>query len=46
MNFVDYRNLVGRMGRIEYNLFGNVFLVRLEESVKADPGACQSIWKY
>ncbi len=36
MNVVDFKNLVGRVGRIEYNLFGNVFLVRLEESVKAE----------
>ena len=33
MNVVDFKNLVGRVGRIEYNLFGNVFLVRLVESV-------------
>lgn len=36
MNIVDFKNLVGRVGRIEYNLFGNVFLVRLEENVKAE----------
>lgn len=33
MSEVDFRNLVGRVGRIEFNLYGNVFLVRLEESI-------------
>jgi len=36
MTIVDFKNLVGRVGRIEYNLFGNVFLVRLEENVEAE----------
>ena len=27
MNPVDFRNLIGRVGRIEYNLYGNVFFV-------------------
>ena len=27
MGDVDFRNLVGRVGRIQYNLSGNVFLV-------------------
>ena len=27
MNSVDFRNLVGRVERIEFNLYGNVFLV-------------------
>lgn len=32
---VEFQNLVGRVGRIEYNLSGNVFLVRMEDgSVK------------
>lgn len=26
---VDFKNLIGRVGRINYNLYGNVFLVRL-----------------
>lgn len=34
MTPVDFRNLVGRVGRINYNLYGNVFLVRLEENLK------------
>jgi hypothetical protein len=34
MTSVDFKNLIGRVGRIEYNLYGNVFLVRLEEKVK------------
>jgi hypothetical protein len=36
MPIVDFKNLVGRVGRIEYNLFGNVFVVRLEEKVKIE----------
>ncbi len=36
MSAVDFKNLIGRVGRIEYNLFGNVFLVRLEENVKRE----------
>lgn len=34
MTSVDFKNLVGRVGRINYNLYGNVFLVRLEENLK------------
>jgi hypothetical protein len=34
MDVVDFRNLVGRVGRIEYNLYGNVFLVRLPDAKK------------
>lgn len=30
MDEVEFRNLVGRVGRIKYNLFGNVFLLRLD----------------
>lgn len=33
MTPVDFRNLIGRVGRIEYNLYGNVFLVRLKENI-------------
>lgn len=33
---VDFKNLMGRVGRIEYNLYGNVFIMRLEESMKKD----------
>jgi hypothetical protein len=36
MTPVDFKNLIGRVGRIEYNLYGNVFLVRLEEKVKSN----------
>ncbi len=36
MSPVDFKNLIGRVGRIEYNLYGNVFLVRLEENVKTE----------
>ena len=32
MDEVEFRNLVGRIGRIKYNLYGNVFLVRLEKN--------------
>lgn len=31
MNSVDFRNLIGRVGRIEFNLYGNVFIIRHEE---------------
>jgi hypothetical protein len=34
MTPVDFKNLIGRVGRIEYNLYGNVFLVRLDKKVK------------
>lgn len=30
---VDFKNLTGRVGRIEYNLYGHVFFVRLEQNV-------------
>lgn len=33
MSEVDFRNLIGRVGRIEFNLYGNVFLVRLEDKI-------------
>lgn len=33
---VDFKNLMGRVGRIEYNLYGNVFIMRLEEGLKKD----------
>jgi len=36
MTAVDFKNLIGRVGRIEYNLYGNVFLVSLDDKVKAD----------
>jgi len=36
MTAVDFKNLIGRVGRIEYNLYGNVFLVRMEEKVKVE----------
>ncbi len=32
MSDVDFANLVGRVGRIEYNLYGNVFLTRMEDN--------------
>lgn len=34
MTPVEFRNLVGRVGRIEFNLYGNVFLTRIEENVE------------
>lgn len=34
MNEVEFKNLVGRVGRIKYNLYGNVFLVRMNEKLK------------
>lgn len=36
MTEVEFKNLIGRVGRLEYSLYGNVFLVRLNESLKAD----------
>src|SRR5699024_3686948 len=33
MDEVEFRNLVGRVGRIKYNLYGNVFLVRMEDNL-------------
>ena len=36
MNEVDFRNLIGRVGRIKYNLYGNVILVRLDDNLKAE----------
>lgn len=32
MNEVDFANLSGRVGRIEYNLYGNVFLTRMHDN--------------
>lgn len=34
MDEVEFRNLVGRVGRIKYNLYGNVFLIRMEDRLK------------
>ena len=34
MTPVEFRNLVGHVGRIEFNLDGNVFLTRIEDNVK------------
>lgn len=36
MTIVDFKNLVGRVGRIQYNLYGNVYLVSLEKKVKTE----------
>ena len=36
MNPVDFRNLIGRVGRISYNLYGNVFFVAENNAVPAD----------
>lgn len=36
MTAVDFRNLIGRVGRIKYNLYGNVFLVCNGDRVKKD----------
>ena len=33
---VDFRNLIGRVGRIEYNLYGNVFLMYSDEKLKRE----------
>lgn len=36
MSPVDFRNLIGRVGRISYNLYGNVFFVSEDKSVTTD----------
>ena len=36
MSPVDFRNLIGRVGRISYNLYGNVFFVSEEKTVKPE----------
>ncbi|AQW61915.1 helicase [Dehalococcoides mccartyi] len=36
MTAVDFRNLIGRVGRIKYNLYGNVFLVCAGERIKQE----------
>jgi replicative superfamily II helicase len=36
MSAIDFKNLIGRVGRIEYNLYGNVFLMRPEEKIKSE----------
>ena len=36
MSPVDFRNLIGRVGRISYNLYGNVFFVSEDKSITKD----------
>ena len=36
MTSVEFKNLIGRVGRIEFNLFGNVFLMRTENAMEVD----------
>lgn len=36
MNPVDFRNLIGRVGRIEYNLYGNVIFVSSQDDKLPD----------
>lgn len=36
MTPVDFRNLIGRVGRIEFNLYGNVILVKADERTSND----------
>ena len=36
MSPVDFRNLMGRVGRIEFNLYGNVFLVCIKWKTKKE----------
>lgn len=33
MDEVEFRNLIGRVGRIKYNLYGNVFFIRDDEKL-------------
>jgi hypothetical protein len=34
MDEVEFKNLVGRVGRIKYNLYGNVFVLRMDKNQK------------
>lgn len=36
MSSIDFRNLIGRVGRIQFNLCGNVFFVSDENAIKQD----------
>lgn len=36
MNEVEFKNLIGRVGRIKFNLYGNVFLIREDPKQKID----------
>lgn len=36
MKVVEFKNLIGRVGRIEYNLYGNVFLVIADDKIKSE----------
>ena len=36
MSSIDFRNLIGRVGRIQFNLCGNVFCVSDENTIKQD----------
>lgn len=36
MDQIDFKNLVGRVGRIEYNLYGNVFFVCMKRKTKKE----------
>lgn len=36
MSAVEFKNMLGRVGRIEYNLYGNVFIIRQEKHTSMD----------
>lgn len=36
MNQIDFKNLIGRVGRIEFNLYGNVFFVCMKRKTKKE----------
>ena len=36
MDEVEFKNLIGRVGRIKYNLYGNVVLVREDDNLKEE----------
>ena len=36
LNNIEFKNLIGRVGRIEYNLYGNIFLIRDSTKLKKD----------
>jgi len=43
MDAVNFRNLIGRVGRIEFNLYGNVFLVRPADAKRFDSYAYEGL---
>lgn len=36
LSVIEFKNLIGRVGRIEYNLYGNIFLIRDSQTLKKE----------